>query len=154
MAWFNRQKPGVEEGSTDGEKRMRTEGLWLKCDGCSEIIWRKTLDDNQHCCPKCGHHFRVDARQRLTLLFDGAYEEFDSLLESTDPLNFEDSKTYRARLENMQENTRLSDALISASGTLDGRAVNICSMELKSIGGSMGAVVGEKITRAIARSPA
>ena len=118
MAWFNRQKPGVEEGSTDGEKRMRTEGLWLKCDGCSEIIWRKTLDDNFQCCPKCGHHFRVDARQRLTLLFDGGFEEFDPSLESTDPLHFEDSKTYAARLQNMQENTQLSDALISASGTV------------------------------------
>jgi acetyl-CoA carboxylase carboxyl transferase subunit beta len=152
MAWFTRQKPGVESGPEGEEKRVRTEGLWLKCESCTQIIWKKALDENFQCCPKCDHHFRIDARARLALLFDGDYEEFDSGLVSTDPLSFTDSKTYAERLESMQEATQLSDAVISASGTLGGRPVNLCAMELKFIGGSMGAVVGEIITRAIERS--
>ncbi len=152
MAWFSRQKPGVE-GAGEGEKRVRTEGLWLKCEGCGQIIWKKALDENFQVCPQCDFHNRLDARARLTLLFDeGAYEELDRGLTSTDPLAFKDSKTYRDRLAAMQQATSLSDALISAAGRLEGRPVNICAMELKFIGGSMGAVVGEKITRAIERS--
>src|SRR5690242_8293581 len=152
MAWFARQKRAVE-GSPEGEERhVRTEGLWLKCEKCSQIIWKKALDENLQCCPKCDHHFRIDARARLAMLLDGDYEELDAGLTSTDPLAFADSKTYTERLKGMQEATQLSDALISASGTLDGRKVNVCAMELKFIGGSMGAVVGEKITRAIERS--
>jgi acetyl-CoA carboxylase carboxyl transferase subunit beta len=151
MAWFTRQKPGVE-GTAEADKRVRTEGLWLKCESCGQIIWKKTLDENMQVCPKCEHHFRLDARARLGMLFDeGSYEELDSELVSTDPLRFEDSKTYARRLEAMQQATGLSDALISGAGTLEGRRVQICSMELKFIGGSMGAVVGEKITRAIER---
>jgi len=151
MAWFAREKPGVE-GTAEADKRVRTEGLWLKCESCGQIIWKKTLDENMQVCPKCEHHFRLDARARLAMLFDeGAYEEHDSELISTDPLNFEDSKTYAARLEGMQQATGMSDAMISGAGTLDGRQVHICAMELKFIGGSMGAVVGEKITRAIER---
>jgi acetyl-CoA carboxylase carboxyl transferase subunit beta len=154
MAWFAREKPGVE-GTAEADKRVRTEGLWLKCESCGQIIWKKTLDENMQVCPKCEHHFRLDARARLTMLFDdGAYEELDSELVSTDPLSFEDSKTYAARLEAMQNATGMSDALISGVGTLEGRAVHICAMELKFIGGSMGAVVGEKITRAIERGMA
>jgi acetyl-CoA carboxylase carboxyl transferase subunit beta len=151
MAWFAREKPGVE-GTAEADKRVRTEGLWLKCESCGQIIWKKTLDENMQVCPKCEHHFRLDARARLAMLFDdGAYEELDSELVSTDPLNFEDSKTYASRLEGMQNATGMADALISGQGTLEGRAVQVCAMELKFIGGSMGAVVGEKITRAIER---
>jgi acetyl-CoA carboxylase carboxyl transferase subunit beta len=154
MAWFTRQKPGVE-GTAEADKRVRTEGLWLKCESCGQIIWKKTLDENMQVCPKCEHHFRLDARARLGILFDeGSYEELDADLVSTDPLRFEDSKTYARRLEAMQQATGLSDALISGAGTLEGRRVQICSMELKFIGGSMGAVVGEKITRAIERGMA
>ena len=151
MAWFTRQKSGAEAADNE-ERRVRTEGLWLKCESCSQIIWKKALDDNLQCCPQCNHHFRLGARARLATLFDGQYLEFDSGLISSDPLKFEDSKKYAERLQSMQAATKLSDALISASGTLDGRPVNICAMELKFIGGSMGAVVGEKITRAIERS--
>jgi acetyl-CoA carboxylase carboxyl transferase subunit beta len=151
MAWFTREKPGVE-GTAEADKRVRTEGLWLKCDGCGQIIWKKTLDENMQVCQKCEHHFRLDARARMAMLFDeGSYEEMDAELVSTDPLRFEDSKTYAKRLEGMQQATGMSDALISGTGTLEGRPVNICAMELKFIGGSMGAVVGEKITRAIER---
>jgi acetyl-CoA carboxylase carboxyl transferase subunit beta len=151
MAWFTREKPGVE-GTAEGDKRVRTEGLWLKCESCGQIIWKKTLDENMQVCPKCEHHFRLDARARLGMLFDeGVYEEKDADLVSTDPLQFEDSKTYANRLEGMQRATGMSDALISGTGTLEGRPVHICAMELKFIGGSMGSVVGEKITRAIER---
>jgi acetyl-CoA carboxylase carboxyl transferase subunit beta len=152
MAWFTRQKPGVE-GGAEGEKRVRTEGLWLKCDSCGQIIWKKALDENLQVCPRCEHHFRLDARARLAVLFDdGVYEELDPDLVSTDPLHFVDSKSYVERLASMQEATSMSDALVSAAGLLESRPVNICAMELKFIGGSMGAVVGEKITRAIERS--
>ncbi len=151
MAWFTRQKPGVE-GTADEDKRVRTEGLWLKCDSCSQIIWKKSLDENMQVCPQCDHHFRLDARARLAMLFDGGvYEELDADLVSTDPLHFEDSKTYAERLDGMRRKTGMSDALISGAGTLEGRPVQICAMELSFIGGSMGAVVGEKLTRAIER---
>jgi acetyl-CoA carboxylase carboxyl transferase subunit beta len=150
MAWFAREKPGMEEGSGDGEKRVRTEGLWQKCQSCSEIIWKKALDENLQCCPKCEFHFRIDARARLAMLFDGEFEEFDTGMTSTDPLRLDGA--YRDKLASAREATQLSDALVSASGTLDGRRVNICAMEWKFMGGSMGAVVGEKITRAIERS--
>jgi acetyl-CoA carboxylase carboxyl transferase subunit beta len=154
MAWFARQKPGVE-GTAEADKRVRTEGLWLKCESCGQIIWKKALDENMQVCPKCEHHFRLDARARMAMLFDeGAYEEYDADLISTDPLRFEDSKTYADRLEGMQQATGMSDAIISGAGTLEGRPVHICAMELKFIGGSMGAVVGEKITRAIERGAA
>ena len=150
MAWFTREKPGIDEGSSEGEKRLLTEGLWLKCESCGQIIWKKALDENLQCCPKCEFHFRIDARTRLGMLFDGDYEEFDSGMSSRDPLRLDDA--YRAKLATAREATTLSDALLSAAGSLDGRRVNICVMEWKFMGGSMGAVVGEKITRAIERS--
>jgi len=151
MAWFSRDKASLQQG--EGEKRVRTEGLWLKCRQCGQIVWRKALEDNHQVCPKCGHHERLDARARLTLLFDdGKFEEFDQSLVSTDPLKFVDSKKYQDRLAASQEATHLRDAIISAGGNLNGRRVHICAMELKFVGGSMGTVVGEVITRAIERS--
>src|SRR5277367_1837982 len=151
MAWFTRDKPAVKRD--DGEKRVRTEGLWLKCEKCGQIVWRKALEDNFQVCPKCGHHGRLDARTRLTILFDeGRFEAFDQRLVSTDPLKFVDSKKYGDRLAASQEATHLRDAIISAAGNMNGRRVHICAMELKFVGGSMGTVVGEVITRAIERS--
>jgi acetyl-CoA carboxylase carboxyl transferase subunit beta len=152
MAWFTREKPGVEGSAEGEEKRMRTEGLWLKCESCSQIIWKKALDENFQCCPKCDHHFRLDARARLALLLDGEYQVFDTGLRSTNPLDFVDSRPYSEKLKAAQAATQLFDAVICASGTLAGRPVQMCSMEVKFIGGSMGAVVGEKITRAVERS--
>jgi len=152
MPWFTRQKPKQEGAPEEGERRVRTEGLWLKCEGCRQIIWKKALEDNLHVCPKCGYHFRVDALTRLRLLFDGGWETYDANLSSADPLEFVDAKSYKERLAGMRQATRLCDALISAGGILTGRPVHICALELKFIGGSMGAVVGEKITRAIERS--
>jgi len=151
MAWFTRDKPSVKR--EDGEKRVRTEGLWLKCQQCGQIVWRKALEDNFQVCPKCGHHGRLDARTRLAMLFDdGKFEEFDQRLVSTDPLEFVDSKKYSDRLAASQAATHLRDAIISGGGNLNGRRVHMCAMELKFVGGSMGTVVGEVITRAIERS--
>jgi len=151
MAWFTRDKSGLKR--EEGERRVRTEGLWLKCEHCGQIIWRKALEDNLQVCPKCQHHERLDARARLAMLFnDGVYEQFDQRLVSTDPLEFVDSRKYKERLASSQENTQLKDAILSGAGNLNGRQVHICAMELRFIGGSMGTVVGEVITRAIERS--
>lgn len=153
MAWFNRQKPPVDGSPPpEGEKNVKSEGLWQKCDACGQIIWRKAVEENKEVCPKCGHHFRISARERLQQLFDnGEYVEHDALLRSSNPLDFVDSKSYEQRLREMEASTKLPDAVICASGLLNGRQVEICALELKFIGGSMGAVVGEKITRAIER---
>ena len=152
MSWFKRD-PNAPPASDGSEKTVRTEGLWLKCEGCKEIIWKKDLELTHNVCGKCGFHFRMDARTRLALLFDdGVYEELDPTLTSSDPLEFVDQKAYKDRLKAMQAATSMSDALVSGTGTLDGRRVNICAMEPKFIGGSMGAVMGEKITRAVEHS--
>jgi len=151
MSWFTKKQSPVS--SPEGERTVKTEGLWQKCEGCSQIIWRKTLEDNLNVCDKCGFHFRIDARERVRLLIDeGTFEELDSTFVTTDPLSFVDSRSYRDRLKSMQEATGMTDAVICGHGKLVGRPVEICSMELKFIGGSMGMVVGEKITRAIERS--
>jgi acetyl-CoA carboxylase carboxyl transferase subunit beta len=150
MSWFKRETDSVKIPSEDGERTVRTEGLWLKCDGCRQIIWKKDLDLTNNVCSKCGHHFRIDARTRLAMLFDGGiYQEHDTELASSDPLKFVDQKAYKDRLAATQAATSLRDALISGSGKLAGRKVRICAMESKFIGGSMGSVVGEKLTRSI-----
>ena len=132
---------------------MRTEGLWVKCDECRQIIWKKELEENLNVCPKCDFHFRIDAQARLALLLDeGNYQIEDEKLASTDPLNFSDTRPYKARLQKSQSETGLRDAIVNAEGTLQGRAVVISAMEYSFIGGSMGAVVGEAITRAIERA--
>jgi acetyl-CoA carboxylase carboxyl transferase subunit beta len=154
MSWFKRETdPSKQPQAEAAARTVRTEGLWLKCEGCREIIWKRDLELTFNTCGKCGHHFRMDARSRLAMLFDnGAWEEHDAELTSSDPLGFVDSKPYQARLRDMQAATSLKDALISATGHLEGRKVHICAMEPKFIGGSLGAVMGEKITRAIERS--
>jgi acetyl-CoA carboxylase carboxyl transferase subunit beta len=150
MAWFKRQSGYLD---SSGEKKVRTEGLWVKCDNCRQIIWKKDLEENLNVCPKCGRHFRVDAHTRLTQLFDdGQYEKFSEKLVSTDPLKFVDLKPYSERLKRAQEETGLNDAVINARGKLNARPVIISAMEYNFIGGSMGSVVGEMITRAIEQS--
>jgi acetyl-CoA carboxylase carboxyl transferase subunit beta len=150
MAWFKRETGELE---TSGEKKVRTEGLWVKCERCRQIIWKKDLEENMNVCPKCDKHFRIDARTRLAqLLDDNLYESFDGNLASTDPLKFVDLKPYSSRLKQAQNDTGLKDAIINAQGKLMGRPVVVSAMEYSFIGGSMGAVVGEAITRAVERS--
>lgn len=147
MAWFKRE---AGELDPSGEKKVRTEGLWVKCEGCRQIIWKKDLEDNLQVCPKCNKHFRIDARTRLAQLLDNdQYDTFADNLSSTDPLQFSDLKSYSSRLETAQAETGLTDAVINARGKLNGKPVIVSSMEYAFIGGSMGAVVGEVITRAI-----
>ncbi|MFY9681474.1 MAG: acetyl-CoA carboxylase, carboxyltransferase subunit beta [Candidatus Sulfotelmatobacter sp.] len=150
MAWFKRESG---ELNTSGEKTVRTEGLWVKCESCRQIIWKKDLEENLNVCPKCEKHFRIDARTRLALLLDDdEYETFDENLSSTDPLKFVDLKPYSSRLRQAQHDTGLRDAVINARGKLLGRPVVLSVMEYAFIGGSMGAVVGEMITRAVERA--
>jgi acetyl-CoA carboxylase carboxyl transferase subunit beta len=150
LAWFKRESSEIHANE---EKRVRTEGLWVKCEGCRQIIWKKELEDNFNVCTKCDYHFRIDSAQRLMLLLDeGSIETQDENLESTDPLNFSDTRPYKTRLEKSKNSTGLKDAIINATGTLHGRPVIVSSMEYSFIGGSMGAVVGEAITRAIERA--
>ena len=147
MTWFKRQSGELE---ASGEKTVRTEGLWVKCESCRQIIWKKDLEENLNVCPKCDKHFRIDARSRLAqLLDDDQYEVFDADLASTDPLKFVDLKAYSSRLKQAQADTGLKDAVINARGKMNGRPVVVSAMEYAFIGGSMGAVVGEAITRAI-----
>jgi acetyl-CoA carboxylase carboxyl transferase subunit beta len=150
MAWFKRESGELD---TSGEKKVRTEGLWVKCDNCRQIIWKKDLEENMNVCPKCEKHFRIDARTRLAqLIDDNQYEVFDSNLASTDPLKFVDLKPYSSRLKQAQKDTGLKDAVINAQGKLQGRPVIASVMEYAFIGGSMGAVVGEAIARAVERA--
>src|SRR5579871_1934884 len=150
MAWFKKARKPIAAK----EKSSRVpEGLWVKCAGCSQAIYNKELTASLNVCPKCGHHFRVGAADRLRMLFDdGRCTEYDRGLVSTDPLQFTDTKPYRARLEASIEATGLKDAIISASGHIDGIETIVAAMEYSFIGGSMGVVVGEKITRAIERA--
>ncbi len=150
MTWFKRQSGEIDAA---GEKKVRTEGLWVKCDNCRQIIWKKDLEENLNVCPKCDKHFRIDARARLALLLDdGKYEVFDGNLTSTDPLKFVDLKPYSSRLKRAKADTGLKDAVINARGKINGRDVIVSSMEYAFIGGSMGSVVGEAITRAIEKA--
>jgi acetyl-CoA carboxylase carboxyl transferase subunit beta len=150
MTWFRRQS---QELDTSGEKKIRTEGLWVKCEGCRQIIWKKDLEENGNVCPKCDKHFRIDARTRLAMLLDDdSYTVDDGNLSSTDPLQFTDLKPYNSRIKAAQKSTGLKDAIINARGKIDGRDVFVTVMEYSFIGGSMGAVVGEAITRAIERA--
>jgi acetyl-CoA carboxylase carboxyl transferase subunit beta len=149
MTWF-KKKDKPKRPDENEERTVRTEGLFIKCPGCEEMLLKREFDENLNVCPRCGHHGRINAVERVNMTMDdGEWAEVDGGLSSTDPLNFVDTKTYRARLRHMQENTNLLDALITAQGKVGERPAIVCAMELAFIGGSMGTVVGEKITRAI-----
>jgi acetyl-CoA carboxylase carboxyl transferase subunit beta len=153
MAWFKREKKPIENPTPVEERRVRTEGMWTKCSACRAIIWKKDLEANWSVCPKCEHHFRLGARRRLELLLDDEqYTEHDADLASSDPLKFADTKPYAQRLKDAQQKLGMKDAILTAEGRLNSRPVICCSMEFGFIGGSMGAVVGEKVARAIERS--
>jgi len=151
MSWWKRDKPSLTTPSAE-DRTVKTEGLWVKCDGCRQVIFRNDLEKNLQVCPKCGHHFRIDARARVDALLDeGSAVQHDANLASTDPIGFVDSKPYAQRLKSTRAALGLNDAIVSCEGTLNGRAVSVCSLELRFIGGSMGSVVGETIARAIDR---
>jgi len=151
MAWFKKTRKPIAAPAKEKASRV-PEGLWVKCPDCSQAIYNKELATNLGVCPKCSHHFRISAVERLRTLFDGDWEEFDKDLTSTDPLKFTDTKPYGNRLKAGVEATGLKDAVIVASGAIDGIPTMLASMEYAFIGGSMGVVVGEKITRGIERA--
>src|SRR5690242_16777610 len=150
MSWFRREDSNIGKGGNT----VRTEGLWVKCDQCSQIIWRADLQINLMVCPKCDFHFKMDARARVAMLLEPGYELVDLELKSTDPLDFTDLKPYKGRLAKAQADTGLNDAVVNAVGSLGRHQVVLSVMEYSFIGGSMGAVVGETIARAVDRAHA
>jgi acetyl-CoA carboxylase carboxyl transferase subunit beta len=151
MAWFKKEKtPKLPAG----DRRFTIpEGLWVKCDNCKEIIYKKEVARNANVCPKCNYHFRISARERLESMYDdGRYREFDTEIAPVDALGFVDTKPYAARLVSYQKETGLKDAIVSSEGLMGARPVIIAAMEYGFMGGSMGSVVGEKITRAAERA--
>lgn len=149
MTWFRREDNQIVD---QGEKTVRTEGLWVKCDRCAQAIWRADLEANLLVCPKCGFHFKMDARSRVAMLLEPGFELVDLELKSTDPLEFTDLKPYKGRLAKAQHDTGLNDAIVNALGLLGSHRVVLSVMEYSFIGGSMGAVVGETIARAVDRA--
>jgi len=149
MSWFKREKKSIDQATPPEERRVRTEGLWVKCESCRAIVFRKDLEENLLVCPKCQFHFKMNSKQRLALLLDGRWTEHDAGMVSSDPLKFVDTKAYAKRIKDAQKKLGMNDAIITAEGQLNGRPVICCAMEFGFIGGSMGAVVGEKVTRAI-----
>jgi acetyl-CoA carboxylase carboxyl transferase subunit beta len=149
MAWFRKEKKPKEAV----EKQVAIpEGLWVKCDDCKEIVYRKEVEANLNVCPKCGYHFRLTARERFEILFDDdKYKEFATDIRSGDPLGFRDTKRYSDRLKVYQNRVGTGDAVLCAEGKLENIPVVICAMEYAFMGGSMGSVVGEKITLAVER---
>ncbi len=157
MSWFKRENGEYESVAVspepgDGERRVRTEGLWVKCLGCRQPIYKPDLEANLNVCPKCQHHFKMNAQQRIEMLLEPGYELVDRGLRSTDPLNFHDVKPYKQRLRKAQEETGLDDAILNAVGRLGPHDVVLSAMEYAFIGGSMGSVVGETIARAVDRA--
>jgi acetyl-CoA carboxylase carboxyl transferase subunit beta len=150
MAWFRKEKKPKEAVE---KQTAIPEGLWVKCDDCKEIVYRKEVEQNLNVCPKCGYHFRLSARERFAMLFDdGQYKEFAGNTRSGDPLDFKDTKRYRDRLKVYEARVGKGDAVLCAEGKLDGLNVVVCAMEYAFMGGSMGSVVGEKLTLAAERA--
>ena len=151
MAWLHKDKKAVEE---DPEKRPKSsEGLWVKCNHCREIIYRKELERNLRVCPKCDYHFPITVEERIGLVLDeGSFQEWDAELSPTDPLGFRDAQKYRDRLKMAQEQTGRRDAMVSGAGAIEGRSVALCVFHFGFMGGSMGSVVGERIFRAAERA--
>jgi acetyl-CoA carboxylase carboxyl transferase subunit beta len=149
MEWFKKAK----EGLISQRKKEIPNGIWVKCDSCGEIIYRKELDKNLWVCSKCDYHFRIKSKDYMNLVLDqGELMEYDENLEATDPLEFKDSKRYPDRIKDSQRKTNLNDAIVAGIGKIDGREVSFAVMDFGFIGGSMGSVVGEKVARAIERA--
>ena len=152
MPWFKKTKT-PKPVREDRPRSNVPEGLWVKCEGCKEVVYSRDLEQNLRVCPKCGHHFRIDAPARIALLLDDDEPQrlFDGIAPK-DPLHFKDTKRYRDRLKGYQEALGENDAVIVVEGHLDAVPVVLAVMDYRFMGGSMGSVVGEKITRAAERA--
>ncbi|MCS6328604.1 MAG: acetyl-CoA carboxylase carboxyltransferase subunit beta [Nitrospira sp.] len=150
MAWF---KKGKTEEAEPPKRSKVAEGMWLKCNHCREIVYRKEVDRNNKVCPKCDYHFPISVIERINLLVDlGTFKEWDPELEPQDPLQFQDTRTYKDRIKAQQEKTGRKDAMVIGQGAINGRKVALCVFDFGFMGGSMGSVVGEKICRAVDRA--
>lgn len=151
MGWFNKEKAGIDKSE---ERKIKVpEGMWVKCQGCSETLLAKDIEANLNVCPKCGHHYRISARRRLELLLDnGTWQEFDAGMTSVDFLEFKDAKSYQERINTAVAKGGSKDAVICVEGTVEGSPVQVSCFDFAFMGGSMGSVVGEKITRSIERA--
>ena len=153
MSWFSRKKPKLDEQVADEDRRVKTEGIFVKCLECETALYKGELEQAQQVCTNCGYHFRLGARQRLENLFDdGKYEKLDEEVTSADPLEFVDTKPYKERIEAAKKSSGLPEAIVSGKGTVGGHPVYAGAMDMSFIGGSMGSAVGEKITRLIERA--
>jgi acetyl-CoA carboxylase carboxyl transferase subunit beta len=152
MAWYTK-KSEPKVALDEVAKKSRMSGLWSKCDGCEEIVYRQELERNLNVCPSCQHHLAWPARARLAhILDDGFFEEHDRMLVSEDPLGFTDTKKYRDRIRSTRRNLGESDAFIAGTGRIDGHPVSVGIFNFQFMGGSMGSVVGEKVTRVLERA--
>lgn len=153
MAWFRRKDPKIENQNGGEERKVKTEGIFIKCLECENPLYKRELKESFQVCTHCGYHFRFPARERLDMLFDGSeYEKLDEEVTSTDPLNFVDSKPYKDRIEAAKKSSGLPEAIVSGTGKVGGHLVYAGAMDMSFIGGSMGSAVGEKITRLIERA--
>ena len=153
MSWFSRKNPKLEEQTNDEEKRVKTEGIFVKCPECDSALYKRELRESFQVCTHCAYHFRLPARERLDTLFDdGNYEKLDEEVMSADPLGFVDTKPYIERLEAAKITSGLPEAIVSGTGKVGGHLTYAGAMDMSFIGGSMGSAVGEKITRLIERA--
>lgn len=150
MAWFKKSKAPI--APVEEKKVQMPEGVWTKCKNCNEIIYTKEIERNLNVCPKCDYHFRISARQRIALILDeGSFAEMDATMQSVDFLDFKDSKKYKDRIKAAVKKSGGGDAVICGEGAIDGLPVAVAVFDFGFLGGSMGSVVGEKITRVIER---
>ncbi len=150
MSWFSKEKSGIEK--SNGKKVKVPEGMWIKCQGCSETVLSKDVEANLQVCPKCGHHYRISARKRLEALLDGGtWQEYDADVTSVDFLEFKDAKSYQERIDAALAKGGSKDAVICVEGAIESLPVQVSCFDFSFMGGSMGSVVGEKITRSIER---
>ena len=153
MSWFRRDKPKIEDVDVDEERKVKTEGIFVKCPDCDNSLYKRELIESFQVCPHCDYHFRFGARERLDILFDdGEYEPLDEDITSGDPLEFFDTKPYSERIVQARESSGLPEAIVSGGGKVGGHLVYAGAMDMSFIGGSMGSAVGEKITLLIERA--
>ena len=153
MSWFRRDKPKIEDPDLDEERKVKTEGIFVKCPECDNSLYKRELIESSQVCPHCDYHFRFPARERLDSLFDnGEYEQLEEEVTSGDPLEFFDTKPYKDRIVQAKESSGLPEAIVSGSGKVGGHLAYAGAMDMSFIGGSMGSAVGEKITRLIERA--